>query len=91
MTTTTVFITVNVEKVVEGKKEYFLATSPDFEGFMVEAKTFEELQKMTVELISDMLISAQKRSKKELQKYIQETSINVNFLTSVEATIPLYA
>lgn len=70
-------IRVIVEEIIEGKDTYFLATSPDIEGFMAEADSYEEIKEITPGLIMDMLKAKLKRE--EEKKVKMEINLNYSF------------
>jgi len=70
-------IRVIVEEITEGKDTYFLATSPDIEGFMAEAESYEEIKEITPGLIMDMLKA--KLQREEEKKVKMEINLNYSF------------
>lgn len=75
----TMIIRVVVERITEGKDTYFLATSPDIEGFIAEADTYDEIKSITPELIKDMIISRIIRDKIQENKKKKEIEIDLNY------------
>ncbi len=68
-------IRIVIEEITEGKDTYFLATSPDIEGFMAEADSYEEIKEITPSLILDMLKSRLEREEEKKAKL----NVNLNY------------
>lgn len=57
-------ITLSVQQRAENNEMYYLATSPDVQGLVVEGETLEETLQIASELAPELLLLQKQRQKK---------------------------
>ncbi|MDR0650270.1 MAG: hypothetical protein LBG59_02430 [Candidatus Peribacteria bacterium] len=74
-------IRIEVKEYNDFVHPYFLATSPDVDGFMVEGHTMEEVFELVPIVLNDLLAERKKRLEKEakLTKLVYHNKITVQF------------
>ncbi|MGI0482086.1 type II toxin-antitoxin system HicB family antitoxin [Geminocystis sp. CENA526] len=63
-------IRLKIEKFIENKEEYFVATSDDLEGLVAEGKTIEEVIKIAQDVAKILLELEQETTNKNIIKDI---------------------
>jgi predicted RNase H-like HicB family nuclease len=58
-------IRINIKEYNDFTHPYFLATSPDIEGLLVEGRTVEEIMELVPEVLNNLLAATKERLEKQ--------------------------